>query len=236
MMILGGVSENEVKEHQWQSWLEQLALERRACEVLINHSRIWVAAEKLNLWQTLHPELIRTPEIDPVGSGECESINIAIIEFLRMRLQGMGPVAENVMGDCLQLNVEQINLGMLALEQEGYAMRGNFDLPISQRIQWCERGLLARIHRRTIKNLRKQIQPISINGFMRYLFEWHGMNPDSQSEQNDPESLATILQQLEGIEVSAAAWEDAVLPVRLNNYMTYWLDILCSSGRVTWLN
>jgi ATP-dependent Lhr-like helicase len=126
------------------------------------------------------------------------------------------------------------------LEQEGYVMRGHF-LPGEEVLQWCERGLLARIHRRTIKHLRKQVQPASIAGFMRFLFHWHGIGADSDAELNGAgaelvgsESLAVVLDQLEGAEVPGAAWEAEVLPLRINGYRAHWLDGLCTNGAIRW--
>jgi ATP-dependent Lhr-like helicase len=243
LLILGGVSAQEVALYGWRQWLDRLVLEQRACQVSVNDRQIWVAAERLSLWLILHPDLTRNPVIEPVGSmqgvdADSESINIAVIELIRMRLQGTGPVFAEEIADFLQLSPESVSQGLLALEQEGYAMRGKFEefsKQVDGQDQWCERGLLARIHRRTIKNLRKQIQPVSVSGFMRYLFQWQGLDGENHSEQEDPESLAIVLQQLEGIEVSAGAWEESVLPARLNGFMSYWLDILCTSGRFTWL-
>ena len=249
LLILGGISEQEAAQYSLYLWLDRLSQERRACQVLVKDRRIWVAAERLALWLILHPDLTRQPEIKPVGSmqsidadadadADSDSTNIAMIELMRMRLQGSGPVFGEELADFLQLSPEAVNQGLLALEQEGYAMRGKFEELSKQadgQVQWCERGLLARIHRRTIKNLRKQIQPVSVSGFMRYLFQWQGLDGENDSEQEDPESLAVVLQQLEGVEVSAGAWEESVLPARLNGFMSYWLDMLCASGRFAWL-
>ncbi len=242
LMILGGVSTAEVIDHNWSDWLQQLAREGRACEITFGIQTYWVAAERLNLWLTIHPQLERNPEIEPAGYLVVENQNVAILELLRMRLQGLGPVIEQSLVEFLQLDSQSVNHGLMALEQEGSVMRGQFDsngdagvLGLDEEaVQWCERGLLARIHRRTLNNLRKQIQPASINGFMRFLFQWQGLDAENQADTNDPESLATVLQQLEGLDVSAGAWEESVLPSRINGYMTYWLDILCSSGRITW--
>ncbi len=241
LMVLSGVSDKEALQHGWSIWLEQLADQQRACLIKIKQQCIWVAAERLSLWLNVHPQLCSTPAIKPVGGAGFADVNTAVMELIRMRLQGLGPVTGMKLAGFLQLDAEVVNRGLSALEQEGYAMRGQFDSTAMSagaghdQQQWCERGLLARIHHRTIKNLRKRIRPVSIDGFMRCLFQWQGLDSASESSAGDPESLAMVLDQLEGIEVAAAAWEESVLPGRLAAFMPYWLDILCSSGRYSWL-
>jgi len=99
-------------------------------------------------------------------------------------------------------------------------------------LEWCERRLLARIHRYTIKTLRAEIEPVSSADFMRFLFEWQGVT--RQPKPEGVESLAAVITQLEGYEVPAAAWEGDVLPARLNEYDPHWLDSLCLAGRALW--
>ena len=99
-------------------------------------------------------------------------------------------------------------------------------------LEWCERRLLARIHRYTIKTLRAEIEPVSGADFMRFLLEWQGVT--RQPKPEGVESLAAVIAQLEGYEIPAAAWESDVLAARLNEYDPHWLDSLCLSGRALW--
>ena len=233
LMILGVISEEEADFHQWNHWLEELSGSNRACRTTLGDNGYWVCAERLSVWLLIHPSMILTPVISAIPMAGIESPEAATMELIRMRLQGMGPVSAQMLCDFLQLDMSVVMFALLALEQEGYAMQGVF-IDEDGSSQWCERGLLARIHRRTIKHLRKQIQPVSINGFMKFLFHWQGLDQEAVSQDNDQEALASVIEQLEGVEVSAGAWESSVLPIRLTGYMNYWLDILCSSGRVSW--
>ena len=98
--------------------------------------------------------------------------------------------------------------------------------------EWCERRLLARIHRYTVERLRAEIEPVTAAGFLSFLLRWQGLDADSKPE--GPQGLATIVEQLEGYEAAAAAWETDILPTRMHNYDPEWLDSLCLSGRVLW--
>ena len=99
-------------------------------------------------------------------------------------------------------------------------------------LEWCERRLLARIHRYTVERLRAEIEPVTAAGFLRFLFRWQGLDIDPKPE--GPQALAAVIEQLEGFEAAAAAWETDILPTRILNYDPEWLDSLCLSGRVLW--
>ena len=123
----------------------------------------------------------------------------------------------------------------LALESEGFVLRGRFTAEAvatpaeaGTTLEWCERRLLARIHRYTIKTLRAEIEPVATADFMRFLLDWQGVTRDPRPE--GVEALAAVIAQLEGYEVPAAAWEADVLAARLNEYDPHWLDSLCLVG------
>ena len=158
----------------------------------------------------------------------------ALVELVRGRLQGLGPVTEPALAASLGLPVRRVAAALAALEGEGFAMRGRFTpgLPADAPEEWCERRLLARIHRATIDRLRREIDPVAPADFLRFLFAWQRVAPGEQAE--GPESLAALLAQLQGCEVAAAAWEGEVLPARLPGYDPAWLDALCLSGRIAW--
>ncbi len=99
-------------------------------------------------------------------------------------------------------------------------------------IEWCERRLLARINRYTVKRLRQEIEPVGAADFMRFLLQWQHLLPDQRME--GPDAVAAIVSQLEGFEAAAGAWETEILPARVSGYEPAWLDDLCLAGRVTW--
>jgi len=112
-------------------------------------------------------------------------------------------------------------------------MGGRFSAdPSGAETEWCERHLLARIHRYTLSRLRREIEPVEPRDFMRFLFEWQHLAEDSRVE--GPESLVAVLAQLEGFEAPAACWEPEILAARIRDYDSAWLDEQCTSGRVAW--
>ncbi|MBV8335372.1 MAG: ATP-dependent DNA helicase, partial [Alphaproteobacteria bacterium] len=114
---------------------------------------------------------------------------------------------------------------------EGFALRGRFT-PGAAEDEWCERRLLARIHRYTVGRLRAEIQPVAARDFLRFLFEWQRVAPDARME--GPDAVEILIRQLEGFEAPAGAWETEILPARLNDYEPAWLDDQCLAGRIVW--
>ncbi|HSC10489.1 MAG TPA: ATP-dependent DNA helicase, partial [Rhodanobacteraceae bacterium] len=194
---------------------------------------IVVAAERLPEFTAAFPEALLDPQITvPAEFAATEwTREQALVEIVRGRLSGLGPVRATDIAATLHLPQVDIDGALAALETEGFAMRGQFT-PGGADTEWCERHLLARIHRYTVKRLRREIEPVEPRDFMRFLFEWQHVAPGSQV--SGPDALAAVLAQLEGHEVAAAAWESDVLPARVAGYEISWLDDLCLSGRIVW--
>ncbi len=167
----------------------------------------WVATERLE--QALAAET----DAVPVTRGWMDSI---------------APVTAAELAIRLSLPVEVVETALAQLESEGQILRGNFSAPE----QFCHRRILARIHRLTLGRLRKEIEPASTAEFMRFLCRWHHVAPGTQ--QHGADGLFQVLKQLEGYEISAAAWESSVLAKRVAGYQPELLDRLCLSGEVMW--
>ncbi|MBB5206690.1 ATP-dependent Lhr-like helicase [Chiayiivirga flava] len=195
---------------------------------------IWITAERLPQFHVvfgtdiaLDPAIAAPPDYAAVAWTREDALR----ELLRARLSGLGPRTVAEIAASLHLPASDIDLALLALEGEGYVMRGHFT-PGGSALEWCERHLLARIHRYTLGRLRREIEPVEPRDFMRFLFDWQRVSPDAKV--TGPDALASVLGQLEGFEAPAAAWESEILPARVNDYSISWLDDLCLAGRVAW--
>jgi ATP-dependent Lhr-like helicase len=241
----------------WSDWFAELAAEKR---VALLHRReivtpakagaqgpldscfrgndekkasLWIAAERLPQFQALWPDAKLDPPISaPEVYGERDwSRDEALIDILRGRLEGLGPVTEGALAEPLGLEPAEISAALVALETEGFAMRGRFS-PEAAAEEWCERRLLARIHRYTVNRLRAEIQPVAARDFLRFLLGWQRVTPESRME--GPDALEILVRQLEGFEAAAGAWETEILPARLDGYEPSWLDDQCLAGRIAW--
>jgi ATP-dependent helicase Lhr and Lhr-like helicase len=135
------------------------------------------------------------------------------------------------LAEFFQLPTSEIDAALIALEVEGFVLRGRFN-PGAQELEWCDRRLLSRIHRLTLNRLRAEIQPVSLADFQRFLLAWQRVDPGHRAE--GPEGVAAVLDLLDGFELPAAAWEPEILSLRVKDYTPQWLDRLCSTGRTGW--
>jgi ATP-dependent Lhr-like helicase len=199
----------------WPPLIDQLAAAGRVMRIDDGPTRLWVAAERVGLFR-------------PAPSSDQ-----SLVEIVRGRLEGSGPVTASALGESLALPASRISIALAALEAEGFAMRGRFSADAGANAEeWCERRLLARIHRYTVKRLRAEIEPVQARDFLRFLFEWQRVLPESRMQGSD--ALAAVLTQLEGFEAPAGAWETEIIPSRMAEYEPQWLDEHCRAGRVVW--
>ncbi len=242
LISLGLVTAEEGAGSDWTAHLDALVAARRATHLHARGREFWVAAEMLPLLAAIHPDGRLDPQIAAPAELAARDWGRegALTELVRLRLQGSGPASAITIAASLGLAVADVDAALGTLEQEGFVLRGTFtprgsdDAPlVDTRPEWCERRLLARIHRYTIRTLRAEIEPVSAADFMRYLLDWQGVTRDPRPE--GIESLAASIGQLEGYEIPAAAWESDVLPARLHEYDPNWLDALCQSGRALWV-
>jgi len=219
----------------WQEFFAELKAERRAAVMTAGTpaKRLWVAAERLPQLQPNYPNAQLEPQIVAPESVSrvAWTPEDALVEIIRGRLEGLGPVTVSQLIDSSGLSKLEIETALLRLEAEGFVIRGKFT-PGTTETEWSARRLLARIHSYTLNRLRQEIEPVASSDFIRFLLAWQKVTPDHQME--GPESLKAIIEQLEGVEAPAAAWEGELLPARMVEYDPAWLDALCLSGEVVW--
>jgi ATP-dependent Lhr-like helicase len=156
---------------------------------------------------------------------------------LRGQLETTGPIDAAGLAARLSVRTGLVEIGLAALEAEGFVLRGRFEGAPAEggavAEQFCARRLLARIHDDSQRRLRASVEPVSAQDFLRTLFAWQHVAPGTALE--GAAGLARIVEQLQGFEVAAGAWEESVLPCRVRDYRPEWLDVACLSGHVSWL-
>ena len=234
---LGLLTTQEVaRQPAWPALLAQLAQDKRvsrfAPEGRSADAGYYVAAERLPEFQAVHPNANLAPAIvAPPEYAKVWTREAALIEIVRGRLEGLGPVTARALAEAIAVPIGDVEAALVALDSEGFVMRGQFNAGAPE-TEWCERRLLARITRYTVKRLRQEIEPVSAADLMRFLLDWQRVTPDERME--GPDAVAAVVSQLEGFEAAAAAWETELLPARISGYEPEWLDDLCRAGRVVW--
>jgi ATP-dependent helicase Lhr and Lhr-like helicase len=234
----------------WPAFYERLSHTGRAQTIECNGTPCWIATERLPhisaLYSSPKDVVILSEAKDPcIFSAEPQiSTQSATVEVtketaVRLCVQGwlqiLGPTTASSFANGLNLDPAQIFQAFLAMEMQGLLMRGAFEHSATTEdhdIEWCERRILQRIHRRTMSTLRKQIEAVSPAVYMRWLLNWQHLAP--QTQLSGEEGVLEALHQLEGFEAPAIEWERTLLPARVANYDPRWLDALCLSGAVGW--
>ena len=235
--------ENRVRTENWRIYFDQLANQGRAGIASIDGRIYWVAAERLRSFQSLFPSAQFQQSLAEVEKIEV-SRDEALLTLVMGWMSAIGPTTASQLGDALGLPPSDIEKGLLRMEAAGTVLRGKFTDAATRasrphapengqaEIEWCERRLLARIHRLTVGMLRKQIEPVTAAQFMRWLLRWQHVAPGSQA--SGERGALEVLQQLQGFEIPASAWERQVLPRRVTDYDPKWMDQLCLTGAVGW--
>jgi ATP-dependent Lhr-like helicase len=246
LLTAGFLTEAEAAEIP-RELFEQLAASRRAALVPIlcgagnpagelsrrqdsrrhTEASVWITAERLPELLAIHqvPVSIAAPASRLSRTWTREE---AIVELFRGRLTILGPTTSRELAASLDIGESETDLALLALESEGVVLRGRFEN--SQQLEWCDRRLLARIHRYTLGRLRAEIEPVSAADFQRFLFAWQHV----AGRLTAVDGLRKVVEQLEGYELAAQAWERNILPTRIDRYEPSLLDLLCLSGEIGW--
>ncbi|MEI2429702.1 DEAD/DEAH box helicase [Lysobacter yananisis] len=240
LMGLGFVAAEEADAHGWDGWLGELAANGRATALRLRSDDAapawWIATENLPQVMALFAQAAAAPAVRvPREYADVEwSAETALVELLRARLTGLGPTTAARLASDARREPSEVELALLRLESEGYVMRGRFEPEslLGGDEQWCERHLLARIHRYTVGRLRREIEPVAPRDYARFLFDWQKLS--RASRMSGPQALQAVLAQLEGFEAPASVWESELLPARIGDYESAWLDELCGAGRIAW--
>lgn len=233
LMTLGALDDAELQTMpDGPALLARLLDDGRATRMTLAGGTLHLATERLPLLRALHPDAPVAPEVAvPREYLQDWTREAACVDLVRARLGALGPVDTLALAKPLGLDVAEALQALLALEQAGTAMRGRFTGDHDD--EWCERGLLARIHRDTLGRLRREIEPVPVADYVRFLCDWQ--RASGHARAGGQEALPGVLSQLEGFEAPAIAWESELLALRLRDYASGWLDELCTAGRTTWL-
>jgi ATP-dependent Lhr-like helicase len=207
----------------WPAFYERL-LSKGRVRTIDSGGHFWTSAER-----TAHVAVLWGQDTEAITKEE------ALRQCVQGWVQVLGPITADALAELLGLTPSDVFQAFLAMEMQGLLMRGTFERgkPAEDyAIEWCERRILQRIHRRTLHTLRRQIEPVSPSVYMRWLLQWQHLAP--QTQLSGEEGVLEALDQLEGFEAPAIEWERTLLPARVANYDPRWLDALCLSGAVGW--
>ena len=212
---------------EWGAWFAELAAAGRAARL---PAGLWCATERVPLLAGLYPAewtfaMAPLPRVKPMDAETMAA------EMLRGHLDVSGPVTAEELARATSLGVTDVSMALIRLENEGFALRGRFTDPDGAE-QWCARRVLTRIHAYTRQRKRREVEPVTARDFIRFLLRWQHVTADTRREGS--RGVLAVVEQLQGFELAAGAWEKAVLPARVTGYRREWLDEVCLDGGVAW--
>jgi ATP-dependent helicase Lhr and Lhr-like helicase len=216
----------------WQPWFDELVGVGRATCAVAGAYRAWIAAERVPLVTAALAGAQLEPRLPPLPYAvQAPSADDAVRAIVQGHLECQGPSTALALAEQVGLDVAAVDRALLRLEGEGLVLRGQFRAGATA-LEWCDRRILARIHRLTLGRLRKEIEPVTPADLMRFLFRWQHVHDGCRL--HGAAGTAAVIEQLQGFEAAAAAWERDILPSRIERYQPPWLDALCWSGEVLW--
>ncbi len=238
----GGCPHVSRSASEWQPYFQRLIEQGRAARAQRGSMSYWVAAERARIFSLLFPGAQFERPVAEI-QGNLLSSDDALLALVTGWMSHLGPATASQLGDLVGLPAPEIDKALLRMEASGALLRGQFTgtasragAPAPRRhepeLEWCERRLLARIHRLTVATLRKQIEPVTAAQFMRWLLRWQHVAAGAQVQGE--RATLEVLRQLQGFEIPANAWERQILGRRIVNYDPQWLDQLCLTGAVGW--
>ncbi len=244
LLVLGLLPQRAALQH-WdglppddvQSWFRHLVQAGRVFTVTPSGGDpVWVAAERLSLARSVFP----SGKLEPVSSdwptlsGPAPDPAVAadaVLSVVRGWVECSGPLTTPELSGMLGFPTADVEYAVSRLEHEGTVLRGSFT-PGRAEQEFCDRRILARIHRSTIEGLRSQVAPVSPAEFLRFLFRWQHAAPSARLHGEG--GVLDVVEMLQGFELAAGAWEQEVLPARIFDYRPGILDRVCLRGEVVW--
>lgn len=213
----------------WQYYFDELVQNHRATIATFHEKKFWIAAEKIKTFLSIYPNATFEHTLKDIAERPLQHEE-ALTQMIRGWLQHLGPTTNAELSQLLNVDIAEIEQSLLRLESTGMILRGHFRM--MEMIEWCERRLLARIHRLTLDKLRKEIEPVSIDVFHRWLAVWQHVAAGTQL--HGEQGLLEVIKQLQGFEIPANAWEPHIFAKRVSDYNRDMLDMLCRSGVIGW--
>ena len=218
-------------------WLEDLARAGRALRLVHSDgATLWLAAEHARLVSAAYPDAALEGKVSLLppatgGAGDEIEREDAVLRLVRGWAESSGPFTAGEMAGLLCLSVSDVNTAVIGLENEGLVLRGSFRPGVDEE-EFCDRRILARIHRATVGRLRREVEPVSQASLLRFLFQWQ--HAATGWETSGEGGLLDVIDRLQGFETAAAAWEPELLARRVADYGPELLDRLCTGGEVAW--
>ena len=219
---------------EWQPlWDELVArgrgqiVESRVVESRVVESQVVESRVVDSLWCTTE----RRDDATSALAGD----EAAVASLLRGHLETTGVTTVDALAEATTLPAPRVAAGLAVLQNDGFVLQGRYTARsvVEDETEWVARRLLARMHSYSRGARRSSTQAVSAQDFMRFLLRWQHVAPGTQ--RRGEAGLVAALDQLQGFEAAAVAWEPELLAARVDGYQPNLLDRRCHDGQIGWL-
>ncbi len=239
LMLTGAMTERDALriDEKIGAWFAELTAAGRALALGddVSVPRLWLATERHARFRRLWPDAPLAPAVNKqlaATLGPPLTADDALVMLLRAQLDCSGPESAGQLAAMFGLPEPAVVAALRTLENRGIVFHGRYT-PGAVTDEWCDRRVLARIHRYTMRRLRAEIEAVPAAVYLRFLFDWQRVATGARME--GPQATLAVINQLAGFEAGAAAWESEILPARVRDYRGEYLDSLHTAGQAVWL-
>ena len=215
-----------------RQYTDELATQGRVFKLTIGQvGCVLYAAEWQQLLGMIFPEQMQTEPalINNEFIKKVDNEDQALVELVRSQLELSSPITSMQLAKQLGLSDSRVNTALLYLQNEGFAMQG--EIVHSGQTHWCERRLLARLHRYALAQARDSIRPVDKDVFVRFLFNWQHLSLDSRGRGIN--ALTVIIEKLQGFALPLNKWRD-LLAARVEGFNLSEFETLFLAGQLIW--
>ena len=202
LLILGllpgdAASKSATDESQFEAWLQELTTAGRAYRLELTDGVFgWAPAERLPWLRLVYPQSVIEPGPPDMSLPAETTREDAVLSLVRGWVECIGPFTAGGISRTLSLPASDVAYAVAQLENDGAVLRGSFT-PGADQEEFCDRRILARIHRSTIDSLRSQVEPVPPATFVRFLLQWQHV--DLPSRLSGEGGLLAVIEELQGL-------------------------------------
>ena len=220
------VARTAAEEERVHAWLDDLACSRRVYETGIGGEHRWVAAEDAGRLR----DGLGIPPPSGLPDAFLEPVRRPLVDLVARFARTHGPFHAADVANRLGLPTDAVDLALAELEREERVTRGEFR-PGGVRREWCDTEVLRRVRRRSLAALRREVEPVEPEALARFLPGWQGVGSRARGVDRTLEAV----EQLQAAPVPASVLEVDILPLRVADYRSAWLDELTATGDIVWV-
>jgi ATP-dependent Lhr-like helicase len=229
LLRLGDLSDSEIaarsSEMDVPAVLSDLVGTRRILRVRVGGEPRYIPAE----YASRYRDALGIPLPPGLAEAFLRPTDQPLQEIVRRYARTHGPFTSAALAKRYIMEISAVESALRHLHGQGKLLEGEF-LPKGSHREWCDPDSLQQIRRKSLANLRREIEPAEQRTFSRLLTRWQGVHVPRKGL----DALLDAIEILQGTAILASELEREILPARVAGYQPGDLDTLMAAGEVIW--